>query len=355
MSVGTAVVNDLFFLHERGEKTGIYVIFVTNGAHVGALVGGFLGQSRGWQWDYWLGAIVTSASFVVAIFLFPETLFSRDPEFLAARPQSCERSYWDMLFNLHGNLIPGRRLHVGDFLRAFYMLKYPSVSFTFLYYTWSWTFANILPAISLAAIYTHEYHMKSGSIGACLGSSLIIGSVLGEMCAGRLSDYVMFRLAQRNNNVRKPEFRLYLSTLSAIFMPVGIIIFGACVGKTGYIPPLVGLSIGMYSRVYIALFPHLTLSGAFGLQVGSTCLYSYVSDCYKPQTPETGVLFNLARGLSFVVGFFALPYAMKAGYFWAWFTFAIVLFSFFLPVAALIFYGERWRVALGAPKFHRFM
>jgi MFS family permease len=242
MSVGTAVVNDIFFLHERGEKTGVYVIFVTNGAHVAALIGGFLGQAAGWQWDYWLGAVVTGASFVVALFLFPETLFSRDPEFLAARTH--ERSYWEMLFNLPGNLIPGRRLHAEDFLHSFYMLKYPSVSFTFWYYTWAWTFINILPAISLATIYTKEYHLGSGPIGACLGVSLIIGSVLGEMCAGRLSDYIMFRMAKRNNDIRKPEVRLYLSTLSAFFMPVGIIIFGACVGKTGFVPPLVGLSIG---------------------------------------------------------------------------------------------------------------
>lgn len=37
MSVGTAVVNDMFFLHERGEKTGVYTIFVTNGAHFAVL------------------------------------------------------------------------------------------------------------------------------------------------------------------------------------------------------------------------------------------------------------------------------------------------------------------------------
>jgi hypothetical protein len=93
----------------------------------------------------------------------------------------------------------------------------------------------------------------------------------------------------------------------------------------------------------------------FGLQIASTCLYAYVSDCYKPQTPETGVLFNLSRGLSFVVGFFALPYADKVGYFWAWFTFAAVVFTFFLPVGALMFYGERWRNRLGVPDFHRFL
>lgn len=37
MSVGTACVNDMFFLHERGKATGVYTIFVTNGAHVAAL------------------------------------------------------------------------------------------------------------------------------------------------------------------------------------------------------------------------------------------------------------------------------------------------------------------------------
>lgn len=37
MSVGTTCVNDMFFLHERGEKTGVYSIFVTNGAHFAAI------------------------------------------------------------------------------------------------------------------------------------------------------------------------------------------------------------------------------------------------------------------------------------------------------------------------------
>ena len=100
---------------------------------------------------------------------------------------------------------------------------------------------------------------------------------------------------------------------------------------------------------------NLTLTGVFGLQIASTTLYAYVSDCYKPQTPESGVLFNLSRGLSFVVGYFAFPYAAKVGYFWAWFTFAAVLFSFFFPIAALMKWGEGWRAKLGPPTFHRYL
>lgn len=37
MAVGTACVSDMFFLHERGAKTGIYTVFVTNGAHIAAI------------------------------------------------------------------------------------------------------------------------------------------------------------------------------------------------------------------------------------------------------------------------------------------------------------------------------
>ncbi|KAK0126714.1 hypothetical protein ONS95_008296 [Cadophora gregata] len=349
MSVGTACVNDMFFLHERGEKTGVYSIFVTNGAHVAALIGGFLGQKAGWQWDYYLGAISTSVCFIVALFLMPETLFSRDPTFLANRH---ERTYMQMLFNFKGNMIPGHRLRPSDFLQSLTLLRYPSIALPFWYYTWSWTFINVMPAISLASIYTHFYHLRPGPIGACLGTSLTIGSILGEFFAGRASDYLMLQLARRRNNKtktnnnstdsttttneRKPEHRLYLCTLSAIFMPLGLIIFGSTVGKSNLYIPLIGLSVGV-----------------FGLQIASTTLYAYTSDCYKPQTPESGTVFNLSRGLSFVVGYFALPFASEVGYFWAWFTFAGVLFVFFLPIAGLMVWGEGWRRRLGEPGWNR--
>lgn len=37
MSVGTTCLNDMFFMHERGEKSGVYTIFVTNGAHLAVI------------------------------------------------------------------------------------------------------------------------------------------------------------------------------------------------------------------------------------------------------------------------------------------------------------------------------
>jgi MFS family permease len=273
----------------------------------------------------------------VALFLFPETLFSRDPAFLSSRTRT--RTYFQLLFDFKGNMIPGRSLHASDFLQTFKMLKYPSIVLPFWYYGAGWTFINVLPALTLATIYTHFFKLKSGPIGACLGISLMIGSILGEFFAGKASDLLMTYLAKRHNGQRKPEHRLYLCTLSALFMPAGLIIFGATVSsQRNYKIPLVGLGVGV-----------------FGLQIASTTLYAYVSDAYKPQTAESGVLFNLGRGLSFVVGFFALPFAASVGYFWAWFTFAVILLTSFFPIVALMIWGEKWRKRLGEPEFHTYL
>jgi hypothetical protein len=318
-----------------------------------------LGQAEGWRWDYWLGAISTALSFTIALFLFPETLFSRDPIFISSRTHT--RTYMQLLFDFKGNMIPGRRLHTSDFLQSFKMLRYPSVLFPFWYYAWGWTFINVLPALTLATIYTHFFNLKAGPIGACLGTSLMIGSILGEFFAGKASDLLIAYLAKRNGGKRKPEHRLYLCTLSALFMPAGLIIFGATVSsQPNFKIPLVGLGVGVFGTYPLFPLPLLTSSSQLtpsstGLQISSTTLYAYVSDCYKPQTPESGVLFNLGRGLSFIVGYFALPFAAAVGYFWAWFTFAAVLFTFFFPIVALMVWGEKWRRKLGEPSFHRYL
>jgi hypothetical protein len=55
------------------------------------------------------------------------------------------------------------------------------------------------------------------------------------------------------------------------------------------------------------------------------------------------------------VGYFALPFATQVGYLAAWSTFAAVLFAFFLPIAALMVWGEGWRKRLGEPNFHRYL
>jgi multidrug resistance protein len=287
MALGAATVNDMFFLHEKGAKMGIWTVFLTNGAHVAPVIGGYLALNAGYRWCYYLPAVVNAATFLLMIVALPETLFSRKEEILA---QHQERTYWQMLFSFRQNRLRDRRLHIRDFVRPFEMLKYPSVTLTVLYYCVTFCYSSILPAVTVAILFTRTYHFNTGIIGLMLGLPLLVGSALGEVLSGPFSDWVMYRYATKHNGERKPEARLPASFASVILCPAGIIIYGVCLQqKTHWIGPVMGMGIA-----------------SFGLQLATTVNYTYCSDCYKPQSAEIGTMYNFCRQVfAFPLGFYA--------------------------------------------------
>ncbi|KAF2099237.1 MFS general substrate transporter [Rhizodiscina lignyota] len=335
MSLGAATVNDLFFLHERGTTMGVFTVFLTNGAHVAPVIGGYLAQAAGVRWCYWFPAIVNSAALVTMIFAFPETLFARSEEALSFHR---ERTYFQMLFGFRKNALRGRRVHIRDIVRPFEMLRYPSVTLTCIYYIVSFAYASILPAVTVAILFTKTYHFKTGIIGLMLGLPLLLGSALGEIFSGPFSDWFMYRYAKRHDGKRKPEARLVAALGSLLLCPAGIIIYGVTLQhKTHWMGPVMGMAIS-----------------SFGLQLVTTVSYAYCSDCYKPQSAEMSTLYNFGRQIfAFPLGFYALPFANRIGIEWAWLTMALITVLASVGIVVLMFRGERWRERLGQPQFHK--
>lgn len=251
------------------------------------LQGGYLAEAAGFRWCFHLPAIVGAFMFVLMIFAFPETLFSRSEESLARHR---ERTYWQMLFNFRENCLRDRRLLLRDFVRPFEMLQYPSVALTVLHYMISFGFCTVLPAVTVAILFSQAYDFGTGIIGLMLGLPLLVGSGLGEFLSGPFSDWVMYRYAARHDGERKPEARLPACIASVLLSPAGIIIYGVCLQHhTPWIGPVMGMVIA-----------------SFGLQLTTTVTYTYCSDCYKPQSGEIGTLYNFARQVfSFPIGFYA--------------------------------------------------
>lgn len=79
-----------------------------------------------------------------------------------------------------------------------------------------------------------------------------------------------------------------------------------------------------------------------------------ISQCYRPQAAEIGAVLNFGRNMfSFPVGFYAIPLSVRIGIQNSWILWAMLNVLFFLPMIALMWKGEKWRLALGQPKFHR--
>jgi hypothetical protein len=65
----------------------------------------------------------------------------------------------------------------------------------------------------MVKIYLKMYEFWGSAIG---NGPLGIGSLIGELCEGRLKDILMYRLAISYNGVGNSEHRLYLTTLPAL-------------------------------------------------------------------------------------------------------------------------------------------
>lgn len=136
-----------------------------------------------------MAAIFDAAMLVVIFFGLPETLYIRDRQRDLAYTTSNKfgtATYISRLKLYSHN--PELRLRLSQFVwPSLKMAKYPSVLFPAVYYAAQYGFASILPAVTVASIFTEFYHWDTLEIGIGYGAALTIGSCLGEVGATALS------------------------------------------------------------------------------------------------------------------------------------------------------------------------
>lgn len=228
-TVGLAVVKDMFFEHERGQKVGLWVLALDAGLLVGPIVGGFLNLLTS-AWIQWFTAILFGFVLLLEIGFMTETLYPRS-YMLSLMPIATtgsdtidfekmgETSREEIEVNikrtsklpvLNVRPVPGIR-HPKPWTSMFHFIltfKYPLLviavgTYCFAWYWWILSIVTMIPA---------AYAQYSPQIQGLLFIGLLLGTVFSEIfCSGALSDYIVARLARKNNGVRVPEMRLWLA------------------------------------------------------------------------------------------------------------------------------------------------
>lgn len=136
------------------------------------------------------------------------------------------KSFLDLLFFRRVRL-HDRHLHLSDFLKPFYMLKYISIIIPGLYYMTCFGYGTVLFATTGASLFAKFYHFDVAHTGLMLSIPLLIGCLIGEFNAGWVTDWMVYRHAREKDGLRKPEARLNAIWL-ALLLPVGVITEGVC-------------------------------------------------------------------------------------------------------------------------------
>lgn len=276
------MVNEMFFLHEKGQKLGIWTLLTSLGPPMAPLLTGPLTYHIGtWRATFWflgesfsssavnladlalrshhqLGPVVRivttllsaranqSRSFLYLV-LGPETIFDR-PE----RGTKHEDTRWTDAFLKfrRRSEAPWARLPYETVRPLFMALQLP-VILPSIAYAVVFSYTNVLLTVEIPALLGQKYELNEQQIGLQFVGA-VVGAVLGELVAGKGSDlYVAWR-TKRANGERQPEMRLpfalpgfilavrlpvarSLSQLAAadtVSQAVGIIVFGVQLQNT---------------------------------------------------------------------------------------------------------------------------
>lgn len=75
----SATVAEIFFLHERAYRLGIYTLLLLGGKNLVPLVSAAIIQSLGWRWVFWIVTMVVGFCGILLFLFVPESYWDRTP------------------------------------------------------------------------------------------------------------------------------------------------------------------------------------------------------------------------------------------------------------------------------------
>ncbi|OAA68404.1 major facilitator superfamily transporter multidrug resistance [Niveomyces insectorum RCEF 264] len=243
MSLGGALIGDMFHVHERGIALAVWSLGPLIGPSIGPIAGAWIAQTIGWRWDFWITLIPGAINAAVIAVFSAETshhvLIRRkvkrlsrelgrtdlrscydDPDKPPVRPR-------DAL--LQGLVRPLKMLLMSPILLIISI--YSAFAYGLLYLLF-----NTIPMV-----FQEGYGWSIGITGLVY-IPLGIGYCFGLAAFAYLSDRTVVRLTKKNNGVFEPEMRLVDCVYFTCCLPITFFWYGWAADKrVHWIVPVLGL------------------------------------------------------------------------------------------------------------------
>ncbi|PWY76195.1 MFS transporter [Aspergillus heteromorphus CBS 117.55] len=351
-----ACVGDLFYVHERGKRMALSNVALFGAAFLTPVLAGKITHTLGWEWTFYLVAIFTAAALPVTFFFVPETAFRR-PESPSAgvenatgrlsgsrtasqvqftdlpAPKTLQEptlpkpttpciidesarggssnelsreakkevpakvTYFETLKPFNGRKTDERFLKL--LLRPFPLFFHPAILWACLIQgvIIGWT---VFIGVVLAAIFLGPPLWFNEVQTGYLYTGAFIGSILGLVLSGILSDSMNRFLIKLNRGKYEPEFRIFLVTFQLIFCGAGLYGFG-----------IIAEDVARYGWLVADVFFALVI---VGMVMGAVASALYIVDAHREIAIESFTCMLVFKNMfSFVLTFYAYDWLVSNG------------------------------------------
>ncbi|KAG2042964.1 multidrug resistance protein 4 [Suillus americanus] len=230
IACGGGVMSDLFSERDRASAVALYSIGPLIGPAIGPVMGGFIAESVGVQYVFYVVIAISGVAAMIGIPFLRETYapvirlrldnIALDPEKTTAGHPALQREMgkWAYLWlNLKRPIILLTRNHVPG-----------------IYYLMFATFPNL---------FSNVYHFSTG-MGGLTYLGIGVGFLTASLFGARVSSKIYTYLAAKNGGKGKPEMRIPALIFGSFFVPVGLFWYGwSAQAKAHFMMPIIGTAI----------------------------------------------------------------------------------------------------------------
>lgn len=261
-------VADLFFIHQRGLKNSIYVWVSNVGGFLAVVAAGFITESQGWRWVWWWCTILFSVELLMFIFGFEESKFDvtkttqgrapvsnhhglssstgekdkapdKSPERYGQQQDTLadevaevhidhdipRKTYRQVLLTTNTTKGPWQLFARHAYQPFQICFTIPGVAYISSVYAVLLAWSTCMSAALSTYMIVPPYNFTASQIGL-MNIAPFIGSTIGSVICGPLSDWLILRLARRNGGIYEPEMRLWVFMPFIPFQVAGAFWFG---------------------------------------------------------------------------------------------------------------------------------
>ncbi|KAA8914127.1 hypothetical protein TRICI_003024 [Trichomonascus ciferrii] len=278
--VGGVVVAELYFASQRGSRNGVWALMLTLGPSLGPFVMGFVENNVGLHWVFWVFTIMNFVNFGCWLFA-DETLYLRGEDwgketkilgFITKTPYDI--SFWTFVRPLQ---------RVAD-----YRVLVTSITYGLVF-----GFGYIAPTVEMPQVYVQLFGFNAQEMGIQF-VAVIIGSLIGELLSGFLSDKWMQYCIKRRGGIKVIEDRLWVAYPGYVLSIIGLIIWGVTLQDAKPMQWIVTPSVGVAFC-------------AAGLQIVTSPSITYTVDTDYSRAVESGLVVSLIRQIICFIGPFFFP------------------------------------------------
>jgi MFS family permease len=274
---GTSCVNDVFFLHQRGRRVGLWNFSVIVSVNIAPVISGYLIVDMGWRWAFWFLAVAFAVGLIMVVFLLPETKWDRDEVTSSVAgnektsdekptPQEVETLVtpptWKKIVGVQHLQFASAKELLPSLVSPVLMLRHPVVIWGCIMWSITFTWVIVLGTVADQIFGAPPYSLDPTQVGLVIGIAPLVGSALGTLISGWMSDLAAHYMSAFNGGLYEPEFRLVVIVPSAITMAVGAFGLGDAIEHA---------KSTMVCCIFLALIN-------FGVGAGCTGIVTYTND-----------------------------------------------------------------------------